>query len=347
MSDWTPDEPLILVVADDRDERDALRVALSELGRAESFADPRQAFERLHHGFNAVTFHHALHRVANAFASDETLRRDDFDSSRFDDLLQAAWLHAERREAEHHLLVRAEPLQKRRVAPQMGGHRQLLTRLALAGLCHGQEHGRLCRALRQQQNRVVLDQDLARAAELVLCQTEQETAVRLDPQNAYARCWLAIVHFFRGENELFHAEARRALALNPNDPEILADIGHYLAFMGEFERGIELSRRAQQLNPLHPGWYHFSFARYHYNRRDYEAVLAEVRRMALPHFYWMHLLNAAALGQLGRAEAAQSLARIRELKPDFAARAELQKWNAAPEDLEHLLEGLRKAGYEE
>jgi len=50
MSEWTADLPLILVIADDRDERDRLRGQLSDAARAESFADPRQAFERLAHG---------------------------------------------------------------------------------------------------------------------------------------------------------------------------------------------------------------------------------------------------------------------------------------------------------
>ena len=174
-----------------------------------------------------------------------------------------------------------------------------------------------------------------------------QTATRLDPQNAYARCWLAIVHFFQRENDKFKAEAERALDLNPNDPETLADIGHYLAFMGDFDRGVGLSERARQLNPLHPGWYYFSSARRDYNRRDYESVLAEVQRVGLPHFYWTHLLNAAARGQMRNSEAGRSLERIYELKPDFSARAELMKWNAAPDDLEHLLGGLRKAGLKE
>ncbi len=172
-------------------------------------------------------------------------------------------------------------------------------------------------------------------------------ATQLDPQNAYARCWLAIVHFFRGDNEKFEAEAQLALGLNPNDPETLADVGHYLAFMGQFERGAELSRRAQQLNPLHPGWYHFSFARLHYNQRAYENVIADVQRAGMPHFYWTHLLRAAAQGQLGHGDAGASLARIYEVKPDFKARAELQKWNAAPHDLEHIIQGLLKAGLRE
>jgi len=174
-----------------------------------------------------------------------------------------------------------------------------------------------------------------------------QAATRLDPQDAYAHCWLAIVHFFRGENDKFEVEAQRALALNPNDPETLADIGHYLAFMGEFERGIALSQRAQQLNPLHPGWYYFSLARYHYDQRAYDNVLADVERISLPEFYWSWLLRAAALGQLGRGEAAASLAQIFALKPDFSARAELQKWNAAAKDMAHILEGLRKAGLDE
>ena len=76
--------------------------------------------------------------------------------------------------------------------------------------------------------------------------THALAAISLDPQNAYARCWLAIVHFFRGENEKFEKEAQLAIGLNPNDPETLADIGHYYAFMGEFERGAALSRQPQQ-----------------------------------------------------------------------------------------------------
>jgi TolB-like protein/tetratricopeptide (TPR) repeat protein len=172
-------------------------------------------------------------------------------------------------------------------------------------------------------------------------------ATQLDPQNAYARCWLGIAHFFRGENARFEVEAARALELNPNDAETLADIGHYLAFMGEFERGVELTRRAQRLNPLHPGWYHFSFARLHFSRGQYQETVTDMQRMGLPDFYWTHLLACAALGHMGGAEAASALARILDLKPDFSARAELGKWNAAPDDLEHIVAGLRKAGWDE
>lgn len=170
-------------------------------------------------------------------------------------------------------------------------------------------------------------------------------AVQLDPQNAYARCWLAIVHFFRKENDKFEAEAELALGLNPNDPETLADIGHFYAFMGRFERGVELSRRAQQLNPLHPGWYWFSFARQHYHQKDYARVIGDMQRTGLGHFPWAHMLRAAAKGQLGHADGGAALARMREVRPDFHPRRELEKWNAEPADLEHIMDGLRRAGH--
>jgi len=175
--------------------------------------------------------------------------------------------------------------------------------------------------------------------------THAVCATQLDPRNAYARCWLAIVHFFRGENEKFETESQLALRLNPNDPETLADIGHYLAFMGEFERGVELSRRAQELNPLHPGWYYFSFARLDYNRKAYDGTIRCVEKIGLPHFYWTHLLDAAAKGQLGRPDAGKALSRVLEIKPSFSAHLELRKWNASPADLDHIMEGLRRAGW--
>lgn len=173
-------------------------------------------------------------------------------------------------------------------------------------------------------------------------------ATELDPESAYARCWLAIVHYFRKDNGKFEAEAQRALDLNPNDPEILAEVGHYLSFAGEYERGIELSARAQQLNPLHPGWYHFSFARLHYHQCKYEDMLVDVQRISMPNFFWTHLLDAAALGQLDRIEAAaSSLATMKRVKPGVSAAAEMHKWNLAQRDFSHIMEGLRKAGHDE
>lgn len=170
-------------------------------------------------------------------------------------------------------------------------------------------------------------------------------AIELDPQNAGAHCWMAIVHFFRRENERFYAEAERALALNPNDPEILADVAHYYAYIGQPERGAELMTQAIRLNPLHPSWYHFTFARLHFEQEDFHAVLTDTENIQLPDFYWTRIIEAAALGHLAeRDRAAGVIERLKDLKPDFDARAELLKWNTAFDAAEHILDGLEKAG---
>jgi len=111
--------------------------------------------------------------------------------------------------------------------------------------------------------------------------------------------------------------------------------------MGEFEHGLELIRRAQRLNPLHPSWYHFSVARLHFSRWTYRETIADAQHIELPHFYWTHRLVSVALGQLGSAEAAAASDRVFEIKPDFPARAKLRKWNAAPGDPEHFMSGLK------
>lgn len=172
-------------------------------------------------------------------------------------------------------------------------------------------------------------------------------ATELDPQSAYAHCWLAIVHFFQKDFGKFEAEMKRALDLNPNDPEILAEAGHYFSFMGEFDRGHELSSRAQKLNPLHPGWYHFSPALRHYHQRRFEDTLLDVQRISMPDFYWTHILKAAALGQIGREDAAASLAALNSVKGGVSAECEMRKWNVPAADFAHIMEGLRKAGYSE
>ena len=172
-------------------------------------------------------------------------------------------------------------------------------------------------------------------------------AVQLDPQNAYAHCWLAIVHYFQKDIGKFEAEAQRALDLNPHDPEILAEVGHYLCYKGDIERGIELSKSAQALNPLHPGWYHFSSALLNYHQGRYEDMLLDVQRISMPNFYWTHLLNAAALGRLDREEASASLDLMHKTKPGVSAALEMQKWIVSQEKYDNLMLGLRKAGHDE
>jgi tetratricopeptide (TPR) repeat protein len=171
-------------------------------------------------------------------------------------------------------------------------------------------------------------------------------AAALDPASAMARYSLAVAHFFRHELEQFRAEAEQALARNPHNALLLADLGNLLGYIGRLDRSMELTRKAMALNPYHPTWYYATVFNYHYHRREYREALAAAQKWNQPEFYWNQVHLAQAYAQLGRKqEARAAVAQLRKLYPDFAAKArdEFRIWNQ-DSLMEHELEGLRKAG---
>jgi serine/threonine-protein kinase len=170
----------------------------------------------------------------------------------------------------------------------------------------------------------------------------------MEPSNPAAQLALARVLFFRKEFAAFRTATERAISLNPMSGSSLALLGSMLAFSGDWERGCVLVERAAQLNPRHPGWYWFPLFYNAYRKGDYRGALAVGLKFNLPGYFGTHEVMAAAYGQLGEHDAAsQSLRELLTLAPNFAqwARAHKEKW-LAPELVEHVMDGLRKAGLE-
>jgi adenylate cyclase len=145
----------------------------------------------------------------------------------------------------------------------------------------------------------------------------------------------------------FRAAGERAITLNPNDPDLLAHYGERLVYMGEWGRGLALVTKAIALNPEYPGWYLYSVIYYHYQTRDYQRAWSEAQRQEVSRDVWWLLFRAMILGQLGRSEEAQPM--IEEalrLKPDVRERLwEMARiWNVPDPQIEHMADGLRKAG---
>ena len=177
-------------------------------------------------------------------------------------------------------------------------------------------------------------------------------AVDLEPDNAYANFMLAEVHFFSQDLGAFRAAAERAIALNPRDSDALAMIGIMMGYGGDWVRSVELTTRAMELNPTHPGWYRFNTFFNEYRQRRYEAALAIAERINMPDYFADPYARAMTHAQLGHAdEATRALDEFRALWPgitlEYLREHHLQKWFfAQPELIEHTLEGLRKAGLE-
>lgn len=169
-------------------------------------------------------------------------------------------------------------------------------------------------------------------------------AVDLAPANHLAQQVLAVALFFRKDAASCRNAVERALALNPLDGSNEAIF--ITCFLGDWDRGCDLVRRAMELNPHHPNWYGVMFAIDEYRKQNYPAAVDEAVKSNAFDLFWTNWLLAAAYGQMGEPEAArQAIDDLLAQKEDFAesGRQLMEKW-FQPELVEHFLDGLRKAG---
>lgn len=175
-----------------------------------------------------------------------------------------------------------------------------------------------------------------------------ERAVMLAPDSALSHQALGLAWWLRREPQRSIAAYEQALALNPNDSAILADLGRCYSLTGEWERGIPLIREAFMRNPAQPSWYRIVIATYHYVNGRYDDALEEMRRANLGREVILgHVALAMIHGQTGnRAEAAKAVSEILRLDPNFPIKAisEFERRNIHPDIIVRIVDGLRKAG---
>jgi adenylate cyclase len=177
-------------------------------------------------------------------------------------------------------------------------------------------------------------------------------AVALDGADAEARSLLANALWGRGDYQGALAEAERALATTPNLAFAHHMLGATLIFSGRAKEGLKALERSIRLDPRHPR----SEVRLNqmalglYFSGDYAGAV-EVAKRAIrsypdfPNYYrWL----AAALGQMGRIEEAkEALQKAMEIVPaSFQSSVRERVPWMRPEDHAHMLEGLRKAGWQ-
>lgn len=172
-------------------------------------------------------------------------------------------------------------------------------------------------------------------------------AVETDPKDAAGYHALFMTHFHRNELSAFRSAADRALTLNPNYPDMLADYGVCISYSGQHQLGLEYLYKAMELSPDAPGWYRANIAVTLYLMKDYAAARDIIEGVHLGSSYWGAFIRAMIHAQLGNAEEAQlQLERGLERGPDSGEQIldVLRIWNFVPEDVEHFFEGWRKAG---
>jgi TolB-like protein/class 3 adenylate cyclase/Flp pilus assembly protein TadD len=155
------------------------------------------------------------------------------------------------------------------------------------------------------------------------------------------------------------AEAKRAIASDPNDADGYVALANALSFMGRASEALEQVERAIRLNPHYPPYYLYQLglARFGMKRLD-EAATSLERALTLNRDdYWSQRLLLATYGLLGRrADAAKLLETIKgneksgwlAVLDPLTIRASTYWYPFAERaDVERFAEGLRKAGVPE
>jgi adenylate cyclase len=177
-------------------------------------------------------------------------------------------------------------------------------------------------------------------------------AVSLDGADAEARSCLGWALQARGELEGALVEIERALAMSPNLALAHWQRGATLIFSGQPMKGLDALETCIRLDPRDPFMavrlLHIACGLYF--AREYEGVIDAAKRLirSYPDFPMIYRWPAAALGQLGRAaEAKEWLEKAVSYAPaafNMYVRNRVPWFR--PEDHAHLVEGLRKAGWE-
>jgi adenylate cyclase len=178
-----------------------------------------------------------------------------------------------------------------------------------------------------------------------------EAAVHLAPLLPQAHAQLGHILLYKRRHDAAIAEFERALALNPN----FVDFRYALAlrYAGEPARAIEVLEASTHLDPLQPSMFAFTgmMGGAYYTLKRYGEAVRWFRECTsrLPSLQWPHLGLASAYAQSGQLEEARAeAAEVLRVNPGFT----IENWKRIAvykdaADLEHHIDGLRKAGLPE
>jgi adenylate cyclase len=169
-------------------------------------------------------------------------------------------------------------------------------------------------------------------------------SVLVDPLDARGYGELGFVNLYRKEHESSLASFETAMRLNPNDTDIMSNMGDALAHCGRSEEAIPILQKALILNPFYPDQYLWYLGGAYFNLKRYDEAIKTLKRMNSPSEG--RRLLAASYAYLGNQQEAKNQAtKVMEAYPNFS----LTHWEAVqpdifPEDTEHFVNGLRLAG---
>lgn len=174
-------------------------------------------------------------------------------------------------------------------------------------------------------------------------------AIELAPNDALVRGLAARAAWMACQPDLVRIETMRAIALNPNDPQILGPLGSLMAYSGFGDEGVALAEKGIALTaPGTPRWWWWASAKRHWASGEYQPALDAFRQGYVEQLWLSRLQMAYTLPFLERTDEAKAhVAALLKLKPGFTVReadAYYGMWCFAPSYRAKMRDALRMAG---
>ena len=186
-----------------------------------------------------------------------------------------------------------------------------------------------------------MDAELARAIKLA------KHALLIAPLSSRAHHALGMALWFSGEvDESLHTY-RTALALNPFDTEIMAELALRYALQMDWAKALPLIEDSYRRNPIQPDAYHMVPFLYHLAEGQPEEALKHARRISASNLLYGHLALAASAALTGQHEfARQAVESAERLVPDYGRQffADARSRNLHPVLAKIWAEALHIAG---
>lgn len=172
-------------------------------------------------------------------------------------------------------------------------------------------------------------------------------SIELDPAGADGYLALSMALWFDHDYEASIDTAKRGLAIDPHNTDLLAELGLRYAMREQWSLSRPLIAEAFARNPATPSGYRIATFQYHYMHGDYHAALQEALQVKARFVLYAYLCAAAAYGQLGdKANAEIALAQLLKIDPNYGDHVvdDLAKRGTSPYIIRAIVEGLVKAG---
>ncbi len=174
-----------------------------------------------------------------------------------------------------------------------------------------------------------------------------ERSVELAPGSVRSLQALAALQFINGLVDTAEVTQRRAIAMNPNDPESLAQLGWRLVAYGRHQEGSDLLQDAIRRSLIVPNWYYVTLAGGLYFQGRFQEAYETAQRGAGPccgSGYALLAISAAAVGR--NEESAKALAEALRQAPLIASdpHSFWSRQGISIPVIEGLVAALRKAG---